>query len=98
LYPYTEFFRQLEISEVQTGMKILYSVNQNGYEESKRQLDFLISQNNVLMDRAENNRYENQTAGLSLLKHLPMLIACVKKVADLVNLLALTMGTLGQMA
>ena len=98
LYPYTEFFQQLEISEVQTGMKILYSVNQNGYEESKRQLDFLISQNNVLMDRAENNRYENQTAGLSLLKHLPMLIACVKMVADLVNLLALTMGTLGQMA
>jgi hypothetical protein len=98
LYPYVEFFQRLELPDVQTGMKILYSVNQNGYEESKRQLDFLISQNNVLMDRAENNRYENQTAGLSLLKHLPMLIACVKMVADLVNLLALTMGTLGQMA
>lgn len=93
LSPYTAFFRELSMPEVQTGMKILYSVNQNGYEDSKKQLDFLVSQNNQLMDRAESNRYENQTAGLSMLKHLPMMAASIKLLADLINLLILTMGS-----
>lgn len=90
--PYTDFFRELQMPQVQTGMKILYSVQQNGYEDSKRQLDFLISQNNELMDCAEKNRFENQTAGLGLLKHLPMLAACVKLMTDLINLLIMTMS------
>ncbi len=93
LTPYTDFFTELTMPEVQTGLKILYSVNQNGYEDSKKQLDFLVSQNNQLMDHAESNRYANQTAGLSLLKHLPMMLASIKLLADLVNLLVLTMGS-----
>jgi hypothetical protein len=93
LSPYTDFYKELAMPEIQTGMKILYSVNQNGYEDSKKQLDFLVSQNNQLMDKEETNRYENQAAGLSMLKHLPMMLASIKLLADLVNLLVLTMGS-----
>ncbi len=96
LQPYLNFFQELSIPEVQTGMKILYSVCQNGYEDSRRQLDFLISNNNQCMDRSQSHHYENQVAGLSMLKHMPMMIACVKLLADLVNLLALTMGMFQQ--
>lgn len=92
LRPYTEFFKELRLPEVQSGMKILYSITQNGFDESGRQINFLIAQNNQLIDRAEKKKYENQTAGLGLLKHLPMMLACVKLLADLVNLLMLTMG------
>lgn len=93
LQPYLEFFGQLSLVEVETGMKILYSVNNNGYEESKRQLDFLIAQNNRLVDQCEVYHYKNKMAGMSLLKQLPMIVSCIKLLIDLVNLLALTMGS-----
>lgn len=93
LGPYLNFFRGLELPEVQTGMKILYSVNANGYEDSKRQLDFLVAQNNRLMDKSERYRDTNKMAGMSLLKQLPMVVSCLKLLIDLINLLALTMGS-----
>ncbi len=93
LEPYLSFFGELGIQEVQSGMKILYSVSAQGYEDSRRQLDFLVSQNNRLMDRAEAYRFSAKTAGMSMLKQLPMILSCVKLLIDLVNLLALTMGS-----
>ncbi len=74
-------------------MKILYSVNANGYEDSMKQLDFLVAQNNRLMDKNESYRYSNMMAGMSMLKQLPMVAACLKLLIDLVNLLAITMGS-----
>ncbi len=93
LEPYLNFFHRLELPEVQTGMKILYSVNANGYEDSKRQLDFLVAQNNRLMDKNERYGNANKMAGMSLLKQLPMLVSCLKLLIDLINLLAFTMGS-----
>lgn len=97
LEPYLEFFDFLHIPEVQSGMKILYSVNANGYENAKRQLDFLVAQNNRLMDKNETWRYSNRMAGMSLLKQLPMVVSCLKLLIDLVNLLAVTMGSFQNM-
>lgn len=92
-----DFFSSLSIPEVQSGMKILYSVHANGYEESKKQLDFLVAQNNRLMDKSESYRYSNVLAGMSMLKQLPMIISCLKLLVDLVNLLAITMGSFQSM-
>lgn len=97
LEPYLDFFSSLAIPEVQSGMKILYSVHANGYEESKKQLDFLVAQNNRLMDKSESYRYSNVLAGMSMLKQLPMIISCLKLLVDLVNLLAITMGSFQSM-
>lgn len=97
LEPYLSFFSALAIPEVQSGMKILYSVNANGYEESQKQLDFLVAQNNRLMDKSESYRHSNVVAGMSMLKQLPMIISCLKLLIDLVNLLAITMGSFQSM-
>lgn len=93
LEPYLKFFQELQLPEVQTGMKILYSVNTNGYEDSKRQLDVLVAQNNRLMDKSERYKDANKMAGLSLLKQLPMVVSCLKLLVDLIHLLVLTMGS-----
>lgn len=97
LLPYTEFFCQLQLPEIQTGMKILYSVNTNGYQETRKQVRFLVEQNNIVMDKCERNRFENQTAGMGLLKQIPMILACVKVVLDMSTLLMMTMGQYQQM-
>lgn len=87
LYPYTNFFRELDLPEVQTGMKILYSVNTNGYQETRRQIRFLVEQNNLVMDKCERRRLENQLAGMGMLKQIPLTLACGKVAADMVVLL-----------
>ncbi|MCH5252268.1 MAG: hypothetical protein J1F22_04780 [Lachnospiraceae bacterium] len=87
LLPFTDFFQELELSEVQTGMKILYSVNTNGYQETRKQVRFLVEQNNLVMDKCERNRLENQIAGMGLLKQIPLTLACGKVVVDMVVLL-----------
>ena len=97
LEPYLDFFSCLEIPEVQSGMKILYSVHANGFEESGKQLDFLVAQNNRLMDKNESYHYSNLLAGMSMLKQLPMIVSCLKLLVDLVNLLAVTMGSFQNM-
>ena len=87
-----QFFGKLELPEIQTGMKILYSVSTNGYEDSRRQLDFLVAQNNRLMDRSEVFVQNNKMAGMGLLKQLPMVLSSVKLLLDLIHLLTMTMG------
>lgn len=91
LNPYLGFFEPLHLPEIQSGMKILYSVSANGYEDSRRQMDFLVAQNNRLMDQSERLIQNNKMAGMSLLKQLPMLVSCVKLLVDLASLLTMTM-------
>lgn len=88
LNPYTNFFKKFHVEELKSGMKVLYSVNANGIEDMQNQLNFLAEQNNNLMDNAEKLRFENQIAGISLAKFVPMLITCLKLLVDL----TLTMG------
>lgn len=97
LIPYTEFFGRLRLPEIQTGMKILYSVNTNGYQDTKRQVRSLVEQNNILIDTSESNRLKNRITALGMLRQIPMLIAGIKIVSDMVTLFTATMGEYMQM-
>lgn len=92
LQPYLSFFRELGLTEIQTGMKLLYAVNSNDYKDMGRQIRFLVEQNNVVMDQCEKKQFDSQIAGMGFLKQIPMILACAKVVFDLVLLLMLTMG------
>lgn len=92
LQPYLDFFRELELTELQTGMKLLYAVNSNSYEDTGRQIRFLVEQNNIVMDQCEKKQFESRLAGMGFLKQIPMILACTKVVFDLIVLLMLTMG------
>ena len=95
LETYLSFFQKLNMGEILSSMKILYSISSGGYEANGNQLGYLISRNNQLMDRGEKNRYEKHIAGLSLIKQVPMLAASLKLLADLVGLMGLIMRSFG---
>lgn len=92
LQPFINFFGELEMPEIQTGMKLLYSFGNNDYQDTSRQIRFLVEQNNVVMDQCEKKRLEEQIAGMGLLRQIPMILACVKIISDMVVLLLLSMG------
>jgi hypothetical protein len=92
LEPYRQFFEEYGLEEVKSGMKWLYSFQNNGYEQTSRQIYFLLQQNDLVMDQAERKRLEDKQAVLSFLRQIPMAAAGVKIVLDLLVFLMMTMG------
>lgn len=84
LQPYLDFFADLDVPELRTGMKMLYAVNTNGYPDTKRQVHFLVEQNNAVLDRSEREYYRVKLASLGLLRQIPMMLAGGKVMIDMV--------------
>lgn len=89
LQPYLDFFPDLELPEMRTGMKMLYAVNSNGYSDTKKQINFLIEQNNAVMDRCEKEYFRTKIASLRFLRQIPMILAGGKVMIDMVLFLVL---------
>ncbi len=83
LTPYLSFFRELNLPEVQTGMKILYSVNVNGYSHTGKQIRFLVEEMNRLMDQSQRRKFENETNYTGLIRQIPMILASGKILLDM---------------
>ncbi len=92
LHPYQEFFSEFFLPEIQTGMKMLYAFRQNGYEDTSRQIYFLIEQNNLIMDQVERQRLEDQLGVMGILRQIPMGIATAKVILDVVFIFILSFG------
>ncbi len=81
--PYLNFFRELELPELKTGMKMLYAIASNGYSDTQRQMRFLVEQNFLVMDRHEKDSFQAKLAGFGVFRQIPMILAGVKIVVDL---------------
>ena len=86
-----DFFKELEMEEIQTGMKILYSTGNSEYQDVRRQVHFLVEQNSLTMDKYEQHRQELQTSGMGILKQIPLMIAAGKIIIDMAIVLIATM-------
>lgn len=84
LLPYVNFFRNQDLPELHTGMKILYSYTNNGYQDTQKQVHFFVEQNHRLIEQKESNHYQVALSGFQLVKQIPMLIAGGKIVLDAV--------------
>jgi hypothetical protein len=91
LLPYKDFFKELGLEEVETGMKILYSTGSSEYQEVRRQVHFLVEQNSLVIDRYEQSRQDLQTAGMGVLKQIPLVFAAGKVIIDMAILLFMTL-------
>ena len=92
LEPYMEFFKDLDLPELQTGMKMLYAVNNNGYQDTSRQMQFLVEQSHVIMDRSENHYLRMKLAGVRMLRQIPMMFAGMKVVVDILIFFVILAG------
>lgn len=89
LQPYLDFFSDLDLPDLRTGMKMLYAVNTNGYQDTKKQIQFLVEQNNAVMDRCEKEYFRMKVSGLRMLRQIPMMLAGGKVMIDMVLFLVL---------
>lgn len=84
LNPYVGFFKKLQITDIITAMKMLYSMAEFGAEDSQEQIRGLVDRNTEIMDKAERMRIEDHLAGISF----AMLTGVITMLTDL----ALVMG------
>ena len=85
--PYLSFFHQLDLPEIQSAMKMLYSMAEYGTtNDVSKQITALVERNAVLMDKAERIRTEDKLAGAGFIVLLPMLTGTCKMVVDMILL------------
>ncbi|HAX51791.1 MAG TPA: hypothetical protein DCX82_07615 [Lachnospiraceae bacterium] len=83
LQPYTNFFRKIQLPDITSAMKMLYSMAEFGAADVEKQIGALVQRNTVLMDKAERIRQEDSLSGISFLILLPMLTGVIKLIVDL---------------
>lgn len=81
--PYIQFFQKLDIPDVQSAMKMLYSMAEFGVKDINVQIGTLVERNSIMTDRAERLRAEDQMAGLGFFVLAPMITGVMKLVTDM---------------
>lgn len=82
--PYINFMKKLDIPDITSAMKMLYSMATFGFDEQNRQIQGLVERNTKLMDKAERIKSEDHLAGIGFLVLLPMITGVVKLLVDLI--------------
>ena len=94
--PYLGFMSGFDLPDVQSVLRMLYSMSESGSEDFKNQIIFLVERNNRLLDKSERIINEDKTAGTGMLVLIPMVTGSLKMMTDLgvflMSLLNLTQG------
>ena len=82
-WPFQEFLKQFELSNVQSAMKMLYSLSAMGSGEVREQIRSLIERNIGLLDKAEKLRNEEKLVGIEGLFYMPQVTVSMQLICGL---------------
>lgn len=83
ILPYQHFLEELEVPEIHSIIKMLYSLTNLGNEDSVLQINALIERNNLLMDKSERLKEEDSVKLTKQMTWIPMLSATAKIFLDM---------------
>ena len=81
--PYVHFMDKLDISDVLSAMKMLYSMAEFGTKDISKQIGALVERNSTMTDKAERLRAEDYLAAMGFFVLAPMVTGVLKLVTDL---------------
>jgi hypothetical protein len=95
LEPFVSFFEELDLPDLRSAMRMLYSLSTYGVVEDGEQITAIQQRNVMLMDRAEVLKIEDQLMGLGTFVLIPMITGVIKMITDLALMISLitTMST-----
>lgn len=85
--PYNNFFGKIEMPQLITSIKALYSIQSVSREESIRQLNDLSIRNQELISQSEELMLNDSIAGIGFLIYIPMLAMSLKLMIDMVDMM-----------
>ena len=82
--PYGNFLSGFDLMEIKSSMKMFYSINQLGNEQSDKQIDAIIDRNNKMTRQAEEMKNKDRIGIAGMFSAIPMLIGVGKIMSDMV--------------
>ena len=82
--PYDNLLKEFDLDDVKSSMKMFYSINEMGKEQSDSQINSIIDRNNKLANQAEEMKNRDQIGVVSMYSTIPMLVGVVKIMLDMV--------------
>lgn len=82
--PYDNFLRELDLDDIKSSVKMFYSINELGKEESGKQIHSIIDRNNKMTRQAEEMKNNDQIGAATMFTALPMGVGVVKIMVDMV--------------
>lgn len=92
--PYMNFFGEFKLRNIQSAMKMLYSIAQGTGGDIQKQLAGAIERNNELLAISENEAADKNMAGLAGMFLTPVVIGSVQLMADLLAFLMITISSI----
>ncbi|MFR1888437.1 MAG: hypothetical protein ACLSX0_01535 [Anaerostipes caccae] len=90
--PYLHFFEELDLPEIQSNFRMLYSLGNLGSDDSEEQINSIIKRNNALFDKAEREANEDEVAVKYIIVLIAMFLCTIKVMLDMVQVLGIFTG------
>lgn len=83
VFPYIEFLHDINVPNIHSSMKLLYSIATFGSEEEEKQIGELIDRNSNLMNKAEQIKNNSRLSRVYIFKFIPMAASALKLICDM---------------
>ena len=83
VFPYIDFLHDIDVPNIHSSMKLLYSIATFGSEEEEKQISELIERNASLMNKAEQLKNSGRLARVYIFKFIPMGASALKLIMDM---------------
>ena len=95
--PYNEFLSEYNLEDVQSTMKVLYTIQSMGQKEIKDQISLLINRNQELLNKTEAVANEDSLGGVEALGYAPMILVSLQMMISMALLFSHVMNYLNSM-
>jgi hypothetical protein len=82
--PYDNFLNELDLPDVKSSVKMFYSINELGKEESEKQINSIIDRNNKMVQHAEEMKNKDKIGAAGMFTAIPMILGVIKIMSDMV--------------
>lgn len=82
--PYDNLLKEFDLPDIKSSMKMFYSINQLGKEQSDQQIGSIIDRNNKLTRQAEEMKNKDRIGIAGMLSAVPMFLGVVKIMIDMI--------------
>ncbi|HAR92298.1 MAG TPA: hypothetical protein DCR28_04340 [Eubacterium sp.] len=93
--PYDNLLKEFDLDEIKSSMKMFYSINELGKEQSDQQINSILDRNNKLAGHAEEMKNQDQIGAASMLATVPMVVGIVKIMIDMVLMIMVFTTSIG---
>lgn len=93
--PYDNLLKEFDLDQIKSSMKMFYSINELGKEQSDQQINSILDRNNKLAGYAEEMKNQDKIGISSLLATIPMIVGIIKIMVDMVLMIMVFTSSIG---